>query len=104
MNGLANFRQVWAVDFEFTAPPGGLPKPICVVARELKTDRLERVWLETDPPAAPPYEVGPDALFIAYYSSAEFGCRASGGVGGRGGCQTKSHLTHCPQLLSICHL
>src|SRR5262249_1666724 len=74
MKVFPNFRQVWAVDFEFTAPPGGRPKPICVVARELKTDRLERVWLETDPPPIPPYAVGPDALFTAYYASAEFGC------------------------------
>jgi len=74
MSGLADFRQVWAVDFEFTAPPGGRPKPICVVARELKTRRLERVWLDTDPPSVPAYAVGPDALFIAYYASAEFGC------------------------------
>jgi DNA polymerase-1 len=30
------FREVWALDFEFTAEPGGLPVPVCMVARELR--------------------------------------------------------------------
>ena len=33
------FREVWAVDFEFAAPDGERPKPICLVARELKMGR-----------------------------------------------------------------
>ena len=30
------FREVWALDFEFTAEPGALPVPVCMVARELQ--------------------------------------------------------------------
>jgi len=26
------FKHVWLVDFEFSAPPGENPKPICLVA------------------------------------------------------------------------
>ena len=67
------FREVWAVDFEFTAPPGERPKPICLVARELKSGRTIRLW-EGEFDSTPPYHTGPDMLFVAYYSSAEFGC------------------------------
>ena len=43
------FREVWAVDFEFTAPPGERPKPLCVVARELRSGRVVRQWLDGVP-------------------------------------------------------
>jgi hypothetical protein len=68
------FRWVWAVDFEFTAPAGERPTPLCVVARELRSGRLERLWLADGAPAAPPYGTGPDTLVVAYYASAELGC------------------------------
>src|SRR5262249_51559704 len=60
--------------FEYTAPPGERPTPLCAVARELRTGRLERAWLGDGAPARPPYSTGPDSLFAAYYASAEFGC------------------------------
>ena len=74
MDWLRHYRRVWAVDFEFTAPPGGRPGPLCLVARELRTGGLTRLWLGDDAPAAPPYGTGPDELFVAYYASAELGC------------------------------
>jgi hypothetical protein len=72
---LSLFREVWLADFEFLAPPGERPTPVCLVARELFTGRLLRIWQE-DLLAlpAPPYRVSADALFVAYYSSAEIGC------------------------------
>jgi len=63
------------VDFEFTAPPGHNPQPICLVAKELRSDRTLRVGgheLEALPHA--PFDTGPGTLFIAYYASAEIGC------------------------------
>jgi hypothetical protein len=74
MEALAAFRQLWAVDFEFMAPAGERPIPVCVVARELRTGRLLRTWLADGAPVVPPYPTGPDALFVAYYASAELGC------------------------------
>jgi hypothetical protein len=62
------------VDFEFTAPPGEQPRPLCVVARELRTDATTRLWLADGAPALPPYPTDADALFVAYYASAELGC------------------------------
>jgi hypothetical protein len=68
------YREVWAVDFEFTAPAGGRPAPLCCVAREVRSGRQARTWLAGGAPARPPYGTGPDALFVAYYASAELGC------------------------------
>jgi hypothetical protein len=68
------FHAVWCVDFEFTAPDGERPRPLCVVARELGSGRLVRCWLGDDAPARPPYDVGADVLFVAYYASAELSC------------------------------
>jgi hypothetical protein len=71
---LSPYAEVWAVDFEFTAPPGGRPVPLCLVARELRSGRRVRLWLADGAPPVPPYPTGPDTLFVAYYASAELGC------------------------------
>jgi hypothetical protein len=44
------------------------------VGRELRSGALVRLWLADGAPPSPPFDVGPDVLFIAYYSSAEWGC------------------------------
>jgi hypothetical protein len=74
VNLAQHFAEVWAVDFEFTAPQGERPAPLCVVAREILSGRLMRQWLGEDAPARPPYSIGPKALFVAFYASAELGC------------------------------
>jgi hypothetical protein len=74
MDPLRHYRAVWAVDFEFSAPPGERPQPLCVVGRELRTGALVRLWLADGAPPAPPLDTGPDTLFVAYYASAELGC------------------------------
>jgi len=78
MDRLSTFNQVWAVDFEFQQPAGERPTPLCLVARELRSGRLLRVWkhdLETA--TTPPYDIDDDALLVAYYASAELGCHLS---------------------------
>jgi hypothetical protein len=70
---LPAFREVVAVDFEFTAIPGERPGPVCLVARELRSGRRFRIFQDQFGPA-PPYATGPDVLFVAYYASAELGC------------------------------
>src|SRR5262245_25554316 len=69
------FREIWLVDFEFSAPPGERPDPVCLVAREYRSGRTFRLWRDEllDRPE-PPYPVGPDVLFCAYFASAELGC------------------------------
>ena len=67
------YREIWAVDFEFVSRPGERPEPVCLVAWELRGGRKLRFWRD-EFGDAPPYEIGPDALFVAYYASAEIGC------------------------------
>lgn len=68
---LDRFRQVWAVDFEFLAPPGGLPTPICCVARELRSGREIRRWGDE---LRHPLPIHDDDLYVAYNVTAEFLC------------------------------
>ena len=67
------FSEVWCCDFEFSIEDGERPDPVCLVAWELKSGRKVRLWRDEFGPF-PPYSVGPNSLFIAYYASAEIGC------------------------------
>ena len=72
---LEHYREVWLADFEFCQPPGERPEPICMVAREYRTGRILRVWADDlTAMSRPPFPIGDDALFVAYYASAELGC------------------------------
>lgn len=72
---LNTFKEVWLVDFEFNAPAGERPAPICMVAREWRTGRTLRLWGDDLlSRRIPPYPLGPESLLVAYYSSAEWGC------------------------------
>ena len=68
------FRQVWAVDFEFIARPGERPEPVCLVARELRSGEMVRLWQDELRRPAPPFPVDKAALVVAYFASAELGC------------------------------
>jgi hypothetical protein len=70
---LDHFEELWAVDFEFTAPPGERPAPVCLVAKELRTGCVVREW-QGEFGRLPPYRTDGKALFVAYYASAEVGC------------------------------
>ncbi|MCA9467917.1 MAG: hypothetical protein KC643_21070 [Nitrospira sp.] len=72
---LNKFCEVWCVDFEFSGEPGDIQRPICLVAHELLKGKTIRVWeSELLGLSHPPYAVGKNSLFVAYYASAELGC------------------------------
>jgi len=71
---LDTFNQIWLVDFEFSQPEGERPLPICLVAREFRRGQLFRLFGDELCLDGPPFSVGSDALFVAYYASAEIGC------------------------------
>jgi DNA polymerase-1 len=71
--GVLPYQQVWLVDFEFGAPAGENPQPVCLVAWELRSGRRLRLWLD-EFGSEPPYPIGPNALFVCYYASAEISC------------------------------
>jgi DNA polymerase I len=70
------YREIWHADFEFEAGTGERPVPVCLCARELRSGREIRLWRDEFGPA-PPYPIDADSLFVAYYSSAEFGCHCA---------------------------
>jgi hypothetical protein len=82
------FREVWCADFEFY-PGTGLANGgrdgdaatvCCVVANEMRSGRLIRLWRDELGPFAP-YRLDSDALFVGYANSAEFGCHIALGWG-----------------------
>ena len=69
------FRSVWACDFEYRLQAGEHPWPVCMCARELRTGQEMRLWRD-DLLALPqaPFDIGPDAVMIAYAAAAELSC------------------------------
>ena len=75
INRIADFRQVWIVDFEYTPVPGELPTPICMVAKESRSGQTIRLWgTELTQLTRPPFSMRADCLYIAFFASAEFSC------------------------------
>ena len=80
---LLPFTHVVAVDFEFelgghdtieaAGRSGERPRPVCVVAKELRSGETWRLW-RGEFGSAPPFPVDADTLLVAYYASAELGC------------------------------
>ena len=66
------YSHAWSIDFEFVAPQGHKPHPVCMVAKCLITGRAIRLW--GDGMSVCPFDGTPDNIFIAYYASAEASC------------------------------
>jgi DNA polymerase-1 len=67
------FDEIWLIDFEFLAPDGERPDVVCMVARELATGRLLRLWhdqLGTEPP----FRTDDRVLFVGFMLAAEWSC------------------------------
>ena len=69
------FATIVAADFEFEfgRRDGERPRPVCMVAKELRSGQEWRIWRGEFGPR-PPFSTGPDTLFIAFFASAELGC------------------------------
>src|SRR5271165_4097661 len=68
-----SFQQIWMADFEFGVTPGNNPEVRCLVAREFYSGETIRLWHD-ELTSKPPFPTGPEALFVAFYASAELGC------------------------------
>lgn len=69
------FDEIWFCDFEFRAPAGDPPEPVCLAAQEWFSGR--EIRMEEDDlrrRRAPPYRCDRRALFVAYVATAELGC------------------------------
>jgi len=72
---MAPIKAIWLIDFEFISVDGNPPEVVCLVAHEYLTGETLRYW--KDELAAmdkPPYDIGNDSVFVAYYASAEMNC------------------------------
>ncbi len=69
------FRAAWCADFEFNGGAGERPVPVCMVARELFTGRLIRVWRDDLLGLnRAPFDTGAGTVVIAYAAQAEMAC------------------------------
>src|SRR5262245_26172840 len=74
------FREIWAVDTEYYPGPGlangGVEgdalTPLCLVACELRSQRIVRLW-HTELGPFPPYRLDTEALINGFMLTAEFG-------------------------------
>src|SRR5262249_45815344 len=77
------FSHIVVADFEFefgghasaddAGRSGERPRPVCMVAKELRSGQTWRLW-RGQFGSTPPFLIGPDSLFVAFYASAELGC------------------------------
>jgi DNA polymerase I len=69
------FHHVIAADFEFEfgGHAGNRPQPVCMVARDLRSGQEWRLW-RGEFNTTPPFPIGADSAFVAFYASAELGC------------------------------
>jgi hypothetical protein len=82
------FAAIWVADTEFYSGRGyanggvdGDPlTPLCVVAHELRSGKIIRLW-QDELGRFPPYRLDDNALFIAYMNAAEFGTHMALGWG-----------------------
>jgi DNA polymerase family A len=82
------FLEIWVVDTEFYPGPGlanggvaGDPvTPLCLVALEMRSGRIVRLWQDQFGPF-PPYRLDNEALMVGYMVAAEFGVHAALGWG-----------------------
>jgi DNA polymerase I len=72
-----NFITINVVDFEYEVEPGGLPNVLCMVVyvlnEFLQHIRTIKMW-RGEFGSTPPFDIGPDALFVAYSAWAEMTC------------------------------
>jgi hypothetical protein len=71
------FQQIVICDFEYEVADGDLPLPLCMVAyvldAHLRLQRIVRLWRGEFGPT-PPFDIGPDTLFVGYSVWAEMTC------------------------------
>jgi DNA polymerase-1 len=77
------YRTIVVADFEFefgghssfdaASRSGARPRPVCMAAKDLRTGETWKLWRDEFGPVTP-FPIGPDALFVAFYASAELGC------------------------------
>jgi hypothetical protein len=69
---LFGYAECTVVDTEFSQPAGERPRPKVLVARELASGKVHRLYGDALlGQRRPPYPIGPDALVVAFQATAE---------------------------------
>jgi len=71
---LEDYDQVWVYDFEYHAPEGETPSPICVAAKDFLSGEIIALWLDGVDNPAMPYDTSSKSLFVSYNEIAEASC------------------------------
>src|SRR5512132_2207580 len=64
------FARLVVCDTEFQPRPGDRVMPVCLVAKELRSGQIWRLWMG-EFGSIPPYPIDKDTLFIAFSAPAE---------------------------------
>src|SRR5512133_3746198 len=83
MVGRLPFKHIVAIDFEVefgghatleaSGRSGEKPRPVCMVAKELRGGQTWHLWRD-EFGSQPPFPIGADVVLVAYYASAELAC------------------------------
>lgn len=69
------FSEVTVFDFEYEAPAGERPTPVCLVARLLVSGRVVRLWRdELYAQPAPPFPFDKNTLLVGFYTAGDLSC------------------------------
>jgi DNA polymerase I len=72
---LSSFSEIWVLDFEFHAPAGHHPEPLCLVTTEVNSGRTVRLWADDMARRCnAPLSTDSSAVAVTYFGSAEWGC------------------------------
>ena len=76
---LQGFEEIVFLDFEYRQVDGEIKHPVCLVAKEARSGRIFRVWLDGQGWRYPvlPNATGPFVVVVAFMASAELGCYLS---------------------------
>jgi len=75
---LQRFSFIWLIDTEFTSRDGCRAEPICISAKELRSEVYVDLWID-ELGARPPYHLDDESLIISYVTPAEFSFHLSWG-------------------------
>ncbi len=72
---LDQYGEIWLGDFEYSQPDGHTPNVRCGCFKEFHSKRELAFWgTELYSMNQPPFRIGRDALFVAFYTPAEMSC------------------------------
>jgi DNA polymerase I len=75
LRAIIPFCYVWCIDYEYRTPDGEPPVPICLVAKEVFSGQVRRMWRDDLLKMRNlPFDTGPATLVVSYHAPAEMAC------------------------------